>query len=188
MYSTFSCQPKINQRIAHSVQQCVARRAQNPNLLWRGVAPGSPSAIPSMLRPVGNIEHAIFPAGLACAWRIGMARVKAFQVSVWAFLLSRLCVVLRVFRGVSLIKPGARLPRATDGAGIRAMPLVARAASFGKELRSTLSAMATFAQQLPRLPVISEFLLAIERAEFLPSSCRLEARPALATMLCARHA
>jgi hypothetical protein len=180
-------QAEIAGRIVHPVKQRMARRAEYPHPLKRGVRLGPPGAIAAMLWPVSDIKNPILTTGLASARGLWMAGVEAFQVAVRAALLSRLGMILPVFLWSFRVKLGPRLPRALDGAFWRTVPFITFAAPFWEKLRPALAAMATSAQQFARLPVVSKLLLAGETTELLPSCRGLKSGAALAAMFGAFH-
>jgi hypothetical protein len=180
-------QAKLSGRIVHSVKQRVARRAEYPNAVKRRVRLGAPGTVPTMLWLVGDIKNPRLSARLAFARRFRMASIEPLQISIRPKLLPRLCIVFARLLRLLVIEIRARFPRAFYCAFVRAMPLVAFSPSIGKEMHTALSAMPTFAQQLSRLSVVSEFLLARERTELLPSGRRFKSSAALAAMFGAFH-
>jgi hypothetical protein len=180
-------QTKVSGRIVHPIQQSVARRAEYPHSLKRGVRLGSPGTIAAMLWPVSDIKNPILATGLTSARRLWVTGVEALQVAVRAALLSRLGMVLPVFLRSFRVELGPRLPRALDGALWRTVPFVTFATPFRKKLCPALAAMTTGSQQFARFPIITKFLLAGETTELLPSCRGLKSGAALAAMFGSLH-
>lgn len=190
MSSTYSQelnQAKLSGWIVHPVEQRVARRAEYPDLIKGRVFGRTMSTVPAVLGLMRYVEHPLLSTGLAFTRSFRVASIEPLQVSIWPKLLSRFCVVFTRLLRLLVVEIRARFPRAFYCAFVRAMPLIALTPSLGKETDTALAAMPTLAQQLPRLPIISEFLLAREGAELLPGRRRFKSSAALAAMFGAIH-
>lgn len=121
-------QAKSMCRCHAAIQQRMASRAQNPEHMPLGGSSGSPRTIPRKFGPVGDIQHAGFPAALTFCWKVRESAAQPFNnaptlYASWVFVFMAVPHLLAISI-IPLVKFGARFASALPGAFVRTIPLV----------------------------------------------------------------
>lgn len=116
---------KIVRAVTHAIVQAVACWAQNPDF-FRPLHVCGAAALSETLMAglVCNFGNSVFPACLACGWRVRVQHVKSFVLRIWAELFSCLCAINRLHCRAAFIEFAHRLRIRCFPAFIGAEPFI----------------------------------------------------------------